>query len=68
MPTHAVTMGLGTILEAQEILLLASGPTKREANRRLYGEAPTRDLPASALKHHPRVVVTVDEEAVADIR
>lgn len=68
VPTHAVTMGLGTILEAREILLLASGPSKREAIRRLYHEGPSPDLPASALKHHPRVTVIVDEAAAADIR
>ncbi|MBE3596903.1 MAG: glucosamine-6-phosphate deaminase [Hydrogenibacillus sp.] len=67
VPTHAVTMGLGTIMEAREIILLASGASKREAIRRLYDEAPNVDLPASVLKEHPRVVVIVDEAAAEGI-
>ncbi|KYD08000.1 glucosamine-6-phosphate deaminase [Caldibacillus debilis] len=65
VPTHAFTMGIGTILEAKEILLLISGKGKSEAVRRLLTEDPDEDFPASALKTHPKVFVFIDEEALA---
>ncbi|MFO7342186.1 glucosamine-6-phosphate deaminase [Caldibacillus debilis] len=65
VPTHAITMGIGTILEAKEILLLISGKGKQEAVRRLFTEEPNEDFPASAIKTHPKVFVFVDEDALA---
>lgn len=63
VPTYAITMGIGTILGARRILLLASGRDKAEAlNRSLLGPV-ARDVPASALQRHPRVIVLADAEA-----
>lgn len=67
VPKLAITMGLATIMESREILLLASGSSKQEAIRRLVHEQVTTDLPASILKQHARVTVIVDEEAGAFI-
>jgi glucosamine-6-phosphate deaminase len=60
VPTHAITMGIGTILESQEIILMASGAKKREAIARLRSGAQGIDFPASALWTHPNVRVLVD--------
>ncbi len=63
VPTHAITMGIGTILESREIVLLASGSRKRDAIARLRSGEQTVDFPASALRGHSNVLVLVDEAA-----
>jgi glucosamine-6-phosphate deaminase len=65
VPTHAITMGIGTILESRAIVLLASGAKKREAIARLRSGDQSVDFPASALWAHPDVLVLVDEAASA---
>jgi glucosamine-6-phosphate deaminase len=63
VPARAITMGIGTILEARRILLLASGASKADAlESALYGPVST-SVPASALQTHPRVVAVLDEAA-----
>jgi glucosamine-6-phosphate deaminase len=59
VPTHAITMGIGTILDSREIVLLASGARKREAIERLRSGVQSPDFPASALWAHPNVRVLV---------
>jgi glucosamine-6-phosphate deaminase len=63
VPTHAITMGIGTILESRSIVLLASGAKKREAIARLRSGEQSVDFPASALWSHPNVLVLVDQAA-----
>ena len=63
VPTHAITMGIGTILESQRIVLLASGEKKRDAIARLRSREQSADFPASALWSHPNVLVLVDSAA-----
>ncbi len=57
VPTEAVTMGIESIMEAKEILLLAFGESKKEALDRLFSKEITEDFPASILNKHPRVTV-----------
>jgi glucosamine-6-phosphate deaminase len=54
VPTHAITMGIGTILESRAIVLLA-GANKRTAIERLRSGVVTEEFPASALWKHPNV-------------
>jgi len=63
VPTHAITMGIATILDSREIVLLASGAKKRDAIARLRSGTQGVDFPASALWTHPNVRVLVDEAA-----
>jgi len=65
VPTHAITMGIGTILESRAIVLLASGASKREAVERLRSGEITIDFPASALHSHPDVRVLLDRRLKA---
>lgn len=65
VPTHAITMGVGSIMKAERILLLASGSDKKEVLARLYVEGVTTELPASLLHLHPDVTVIADREAAA---
>jgi len=59
VPTHAITMGIATILESTSIVLLASGEKKRAAIERLRGGEITEELPASVLWKHRDVTVLV---------
>jgi glucosamine-6-phosphate deaminase len=59
VPTHAITIGIGTILDSKRIVLLASGASKREAIERLRGGEITEEFPASALWKHGDVTVLV---------
>jgi glucosamine-6-phosphate deaminase len=57
VPTHAITMGIGTILESRAIVLLVSGSGKEEAIARLRGGEVSEAFPASALWRHADVTV-----------
>ncbi len=63
VPTHALTMGIGTILKAKEILLLVSGKEKHDALMRLLEGKVTTECPATLLLLHPNVTVLCDTEA-----
>ena len=62
VPKRALTMGMGSILKAKEILLLASGANKAEAVRGLLSGRISTDNPASFLQVHPKVTVIIDQE------
>jgi glucosamine-6-phosphate deaminase len=62
-PPEAITMGIGTILEAREIVLVATGAAKAEALSRAFFAQPDVDCPASALQRHGHVTVFCDEAA-----
>lgn len=57
VPTHAITIGIGTILESKRIVLLANGESKREAIERLRTGKISESFPASALWRHPECLV-----------
>lgn len=63
-PEFAYTMGIGTIMAAKKILLIASGSGKAEIMRKtLLGEV-TPSVPASILQFHQNVTVIADEAAL----
>ncbi len=63
VPPTAVTMGIGTICEARQIILVAIGESKAEALRTAFQSPATPDCPASALQTHPNVLVFCDRAA-----
>lgn len=64
VPKQAITMGLGTIIQAKKIVLLASGKNKAEIMAELLDEnAVSTKNPASFLLLHKDVTVIIDEEA-----
>ncbi|NHI17605.1 glucosamine-6-phosphate deaminase [Microbacterium excoecariae] len=65
VPRHCLTQGLGTILEARHLVLLAFGEGKAEAVRGAVEGPVTAMLPASAIQLHPHVTVLVDEAAAS---
>ena len=65
VPTHAITMGIGTIMEARRIILIASGEAKAEAIAKAVKGPKTVDVPASALQDHPDCLFIIDKEAAS---
>ncbi len=63
VPEKAITMGIGTILEANQIFLLASGKEKAKAVKKTVEGPITKDVPSSALQKHDNCTLIVDEEA-----
>lgn len=65
VPRYAITMGIKNIMNAKEILLIASGKNKANAINMLVNGEVTEAFPASVLQRHPNVTVVVDEEAAS---
>lgn len=65
VPTQAITMGIETIMESKEIILLASGENKAKAIKQLVEGEITEDFPASILQKHPQITVVIDEAAAS---
>ena len=68
MPRRAITMGVGTILEARRCLLLATGAAKAEIIAQAVEGPITSMVTASALQLHPRCTVIVDEDAARKLK
>ncbi len=64
-PSLVITMGIGTILDAKKILLLATGSTKAAAVRDLTEEPLSANCPASALQMHNDTTLIIDTDAAA---
>ena len=67
IPTVAITMGIGTILEAKRILLLAFGEAKADAVAKAIEGPISSSCSASALQMHPSVTFILDEDAAAKL-
>ncbi len=65
VPRQAVTMGMGSIMKARRILLLASGKSKAKAIRETVCGRVTPQVPASFLQLHRRAILIVDREAAS---
>jgi glucosamine-6-phosphate deaminase len=68
VPSHAVTMGIATILSARHIVLLATGSAKAEALQRAFEGPIDADCPASFLQLHDRVTVICDVDAASALK
>ncbi len=62
-PRRGLTMGIGTILEARRIILIASGTDKKQAVARALAAPPRTSCPASALQRHRDVLFCLDSAA-----
>ena len=62
-PSAALSMGMATILNAREIVLMATGEEKADAVHGMIEGLITTRLPASFLQVHPRVTVMLDRGA-----
>ncbi len=65
VPRQAITMGMGSIMKANRILLLASGGKKAEAIRNSFSGFVTTESPASFLQLHKDAVIVIDRKAAS---
>ena len=68
VPIYAITMGVGTIMEARKIVLLANGKKKADAVAQAVEGPVTSMITASALQLHPDATVYVDEDAASQLK
>jgi glucosamine-6-phosphate deaminase len=68
VPVRAITMGVGTIMDARRILLLATGVEKAAIMASAVEGPITAMISATALQLHPRCTVVVDEDAALGLR
>ena len=68
VPTHVITMGLGSIIDSKMCLLLAFGKKKAKSVA-LAAEGPvTAMVPGSILQMHPRTILVLDEDAASELK
>jgi glucosamine-6-phosphate deaminase len=65
VPTRAITMGLGTIMKAKKIVVIATGENKADAVYGMIKGPVTTDCPASILQKHNDVTIILDKAAAA---
>jgi glucosamine-6-phosphate deaminase len=63
VPTHCLTQGLGTIMDARHVVLVATGRNKAEAVHQLVEGPVSAMWPATVLQHHPHATVLIDDAA-----
>ena len=68
VPTHCITQGIGTILKARHLVLLAFGSGKAEAIAETVEGGISAFCPASALQLHPHATVIIDAAAASRLR
>lgn len=68
VPLHCLTQGLGTIMDAHDVVLVAQGEGKADAIAGLVEGPVTALCPGSVLQFHPRATVVVDDAAAGGLR
>jgi glucosamine-6-phosphate deaminase len=68
VPRHVVTQGLGTILEARHLVMIATGSAKADPIARAVEGPLAAMCPASVLQLHPHATVVIDEPAAAGLQ
>ncbi len=67
VPKYAITMGIGTIMEARELLMLASGPGKADAIKATVEGPITAMVPATIMQMHRKAILIVDKDAASKL-
>lgn len=67
VPHHVLTQGLGTIMDARHVVLVAFGAGKAEAVRDFVEGPVSASCPASVLQFHPRATIIIDEAAASKL-
>jgi glucosamine-6-phosphate deaminase len=68
VPTTALTVGVGTVMDAKEVLVLAFGHKKANALREAIEGAYSQKCTLSALQAHPHGIIVADELAVGELK
>lgn len=67
IPTEALTMGIGTILESKGLVMLATGKSKADVVKYLLNHHDEKNCPATFLKSHPHFTLVLDPDAASKI-
>lgn len=67
VPRLAITMGIGNIIKARKIILMAWGPGKAPVIQKSVEEEMTEQIPASLLQQHDDCLFVIDENASAEL-
>ena len=67
VPRQALTMGIGSIMNAGRIIMLVSGKAKAPVVKQMFSGIITPKVPASMLQLHPDVIVLMDEESAQEL-
>ena len=65
VPTHAITMGIKSIMAAKKIILIATGENKAKAIKAMIENEVNNEVPATILSKHEDVVVIIDKKAAS---
>lgn len=68
VPHYSITMGVGTVMEAKEIVMVANGKSKAQVIATAIEGGVTAQATASVLQLHKRVTVILDEEAASSLK
>jgi len=68
VPTKALTVGIGTVMDAREVLILVSGRAKARALQAAVEGAVSHWCPLSCLQLHPRAIIVCDEESAEELK
>lgn len=67
VPTQAFSMGIASIMDAKEIVLMAFGEGKADAVKTMIEGPVTNEVPASILQEHPNVTILLDQAAASKL-
>jgi len=68
VPKKAISMGIGSIMKAKKVILVASGEGKAEAVRDMTNGYINTQVPASVLQAHPDFILVIDKDAAKLIK
>ncbi len=68
VPKIALTVGVGTVMDAKEVLIVCNGHGKARALRHAIEEGVSQQWTISALQLHPRAIIVCDEETTDELR
>lgn len=67
VPRYAITMGIGTIMDARQLILLANGAGKADAIVKTCEGPITAMVPATIVQLHPKATIIVDKQAASKL-
>lgn len=68
VPSTALTVGVGTVMDAREVLIIASGRNKARALRAVVEDGVSHMWTLSCLQMHPKAVIVCDEDATDELK
>ena len=68
VPKSALSVGVGTITDAEEVIIIATGLAKAEAIRHAVEEGINHMWTVSALQNHPNAMIVCDEDATNNLK